>query len=100
MGHAGQGEERRGKVFPGVEGAPLTEPFVVRKLSDPGGWHGFDGHHSDLIVSIGLNDSWMSRTLVESKMYRSGCSRQMAARQQPQSARNRHLTAIPRSTLT
>ena len=47
-----------------------------------------------LIVPVRVNNSWMSRTLAESNVYRSGCCRKIVVRQRPQSPRNRYLTEV------
>jgi len=92
----GQREESGGEVFAGVEGAPLSEPLLVRDVGSHVGCRGLRTHHSEEIVPARVNDSWMSRTLAESNVYRSGCSRKIVTCQRPQSARNRYLTEVLR----
>jgi len=69
-----QREQRGGEVFTGIEGAPLSEPFVVLDRGAPYCRHRPCTHHNDVIVPGRLNDSWMSGTLLESNVYRTGCS--------------------------
>jgi len=69
----GECEERGGEIFAGVEGTPLSEPLLIRHGGSIGSRHRLRTHHSDLIVPVRVNDSWMSGTLVESNVYRTGC---------------------------
>src|ERR1019366_2812543 len=82
-------EERGGEVFTRVEGTPLSEPFVVLGRGSPSCRHRPCTYHSQLIVPGRLNESWMSGTLPESNVYRTGCSRWNAASWRTQSPRNR-----------
>ena len=69
-------EERGGEILAGVEGAPLSEPLVVLGRCSSHHRDRPRTHHNGLIVPGGLNNSWMSGTLRESNVYRTGCSRQ------------------------